>query len=591
MSAPPPRPPRPIWLTLPSIAFNAFGLVLLPFLVGISTSLFFDVAQVADTLPALLGVSAALLFPVLLLQLVGTVAKSRRELAWWHQRRQLTLSRTADVVATHLGVVTPRGWALLVGALIITAMSLAMRFADFGIMAAFGLFLFYGAVAITLFVSTFLVGTLERRLGRAESGILRQVLPAVSTTGEAVDEVITARRVPVPWGYVLLIDDENPYRLRTASRFALFNGLGEIELRGRLKETPRGHFTLGPARIWYQDIFGITRISVASMGVCELKILPRIRPIHIIDPPRTSTSSPDVVTRPHRLATEDLFRFREYANGDDTRRIQWRLSMKSGRIQVRQPETREESVRSILLVLDTYVPANLVPSAAAGADDILDMVVDAYLGITQELVSRGDSLELVAAVSGDNPSEIVLERMAGRRGMALRWRDLGARVRWQSKYDLPAMLENLPDGTHAVVVTARFTSAPPGPLPGKSIAWLYVDPAIALGKQPYPWVLQVLDIEKGPLAFLLRLFRLPHPLGSSDNALTSRVRRVWQIRMLSVARARLRAAAKRRAGSTPAELSRRGDAVYLIAITPASVSLIGEHAQQRSASTPRAAHG
>src|SRR5262249_3607712 len=153
-------------------------------------------------------------------------------------------------------------------------------------------------------------------------------------------------------------------------RYVVGTGGGKpVEARGRLRATPRGHYFLGPARLWYQDLLGITQISVASAAAAELKVLPHFRPVEIVDPPRTPRQTPDILTKPSKFPTEDHFRFREYAAGDDTRRIHWRLSLKSGRLQVRQPETKEITTQDVVLVLDAFLPPGELLDAADGADD------------------------------------------------------------------------------------------------------------------------------------------------------------------------------------------------------------------------------
>ena len=387
-------------ITLPLLLFQLLGMFILPFLVGLVGALFLEVSEVAETAPALLLITLCVLAPVLLAQLVGLVLKSRREFRWWRERGGLTVRRALDVLATHAGVVTLRGWSLLVLGCLMTLVALGLQWASFGLIAVFGLLLFYLVTGWSLFVSTFLVRTFERGLGRADATINRRMEPAVVHVGDEVEEVWTFRRVPVPAGYRLLIEDPNHPRLQTESRYMVGQQArrGELTLRGRLRVTPRGYYEVGPARLWYQDLLGITQVSVASVATAALKVLPRIKQAHVIEPPRVQSSEPDVLTKPHRFPTEDLFRFREFGVGDDTRRIHWRLSLKHGRLQVRVPETREITTQDVLLVLDSFVPAELKQAAERGAEPVLDALVDAWLSLAVELVQRGDRVTLLAAV-------------------------------------------------------------------------------------------------------------------------------------------------------------------------------------------------
>ncbi|MCB9673703.1 MAG: DUF58 domain-containing protein [Alphaproteobacteria bacterium] len=567
-------PPRPIWLTLPGVFLQLFGMFLLPFVVGLAAAVFFDVAEVAETFPALMSFTALILLPVSLAQVVGLGVKSFREMAFHWKRKTLGPSRVLDVLYTHLQVITGRGWSLLFMSLMLVLASLSWRWASLGLMATIGLFLFYMVVGWTVFTSTFFVRTFESGIGRAQSGIERQIQPAVCLAGAQAEEVFLFRRTPVPWGYSLLVEETLPARLKTESRYQVGPAArgGELERRGRLRATPRGVYLLGPAQLWYSDALGITRISVASLATAELKVLPRIRPVEVIEPPRTNRMSPDVLTRPHRFATDDHFRFSEYAPGDDTRRIHWRLSMKTGALQVRRPETREVHKRDILLVIDSYIPKGHVLDAAHGADDILDAVVEAALGITRALVEDGNRVILVAAALAPDNRTMEIEQLQAKKGGATRWQDLGARIRWQSEHDVSELMESLGENVHAVVVTARFTASPPSPKEGLSTTWVFLDPAEALGKPDKHWLLDVLDRPGGPL---MAIFTRPHPVGSEENTIARRLKSGWAKYRLWRARKVLRAIASRRSGATQRELASRGDAVYRIERTATHLRLRG----------------
>lgn len=577
--AAPRSPATPIWWSVPGCLLQGVGIFVLPFLVALPTALLFELSEVVETLPAMLAFSTVVLTPFMVLQVLGVGLKSRRELSWWARQGGLGPTRLFDVLYRHASVVTPRGWVLLLGGIAVTLFALGWQWASLGVIAVFSLLLFYAMVGWTLLVSTFLVRSFESGLGRSDTGITRQMRPAVAVTGDDVEEVVRFRNVPVPIGYVLLVEDPNPPRLRTESRYAV--GLNarrsEVEARGLLRATPRGLYRLGPARIAYQDLLGLTRVSVASVATAELEILPRLMPVVIVDPPRSPMQVPDIVTRPHRFATEDHFRFREYLPGDDVRRIHWRLSMRAGRLQVRLPEARETSTEQVLLVLDGFLPPGKLLDASHGGEEILDALVLAWLGIARELVERGNPVTLAAAVQDRESGEIRLETLSARAGTVQRWQDLGARAAWQGRYDLPKMLEELGEDTHGVVVTARFTAPPPSPAQARSITWLMMDPSDALGPPDPHWLRQLAG--PGPLAWLGWLSRLPHPVGSEDNHAYRRVRDAWRIHRRWSARGTLRTIARQRAGRTLAELAGRGDAVYRIERTPTSIRLVGLQAR------------
>jgi len=576
----PHRKARHPLLSLPILLFQVFGMFLLPFLVGLVGALFLEVSEVAETAPVLLVLTVAVLAPVLLVQLAGLVLKSRRELRWWRQRSALDLRRALDVLARHAGIITLRGWSLLVLGCLLTLLALGLQWASFGLLAVLGLLLFYVITGWSLFVSTFLVRTFERGLSRSDATIDRRMEPAVVHTGDEVEEVWRFRRVPVPAGYRLLVEDANHPRLRTESRYMVGQQArrGELTLRGRLRATPRGYFEVGPAQLWYQDLLGITRVSVASVATAALKVLPRIRPAHVIEPPRVQSSEPDVLTRPHRFPTEDLFRFREFGHGDDTRRIHWRLSLKHGRLHVRVPDTREITTQDVLLVLDSYVPPGLKQAAERGAEPVLDGLVDAWLSLATELVQRGDRVTLLAAVRAHDSDQIEVVRIAGRKGEVARWQDLGARVAWQSEHEVDALLEDCGENVHGLVATARVLGPPPGRLDGADTTWIVIDPLDALGASEPHWLAQLTG---GSVAGVLSwLTRLPHAAGSEDNAWFRRLHHTWTSLLAWRARKVLRARIAATGQALPAALGSRGDAVFQVEDTGRALTFRGLFAQR-----------
>ena len=61
------------------ICWHLGGMFVLPFLLGFVAALFFEVSEVAETLPMLLGVGLVLIFPAFVAQLLGLILKVRRE--------------------------------------------------------------------------------------------------------------------------------------------------------------------------------------------------------------------------------------------------------------------------------------------------------------------------------------------------------------------------------------------------------------------------------------------------------------------------------------------------------------------------------
>ncbi|MFZ5481631.1 MAG: DUF58 domain-containing protein [Myxococcota bacterium] len=542
------------------VAWHLGGMFATPFVLGFVAALFFEVSEVADTLPMLLAVSAVVLAPAFLAQLLGLVLKVGREARGLKARGRLNAESFLATVHRHARIVTPRGWAVLFAGTTFLVCALGMKWASLSVLGVLALLLIYGVVGATSFVSTFLVGQFEAGLRRRGS-IERGMTPAVVLAGEAAEERFTFRRVPVPPGFYLLVEDALPARLGTTSRYSVGAGAKRQELvvGGRLRRSPRGMYVLGPAEVYYQDVLGLTRISLASLATCELKVLPRFRNLDVREPPRSKLDAPDVLTKPHRFPTEDHFRFREYAAGDDTRRIHWKLSIRTGSLQVRQPETREISTKTVLLALDGYLPRGRMLDDAVGVEEVLDRLVETWISLAKELVERGDRVTLVAAARDPKTGVPTVEVLPCAKGGHARWQDLGARVVWQGGFDLPQLLAEVGPDQHAIVVSSRFQAPPPAPFGGQSLTWVFLPPQDALGPRD-PTLLEALH--GSPVGAIAWLFRLPHPAGADENSLAGQLRHVTETNGRLAARRRLRAVARANGARTLQALIARGDAVY-----------------------------
>jgi uncharacterized protein (DUF58 family) len=554
------------------IVFNLFGLFLLPFVVGFVAALFFEVSQFGETLPFLVVIAGLVIAPSFLMLMFGVAWKTRRELKLLRAAGRSDVRSVVATIHRHVSVVTPRGWSVFLAGLLFVVLSLGAKWADLSMVAVLALTSFYGVVGLSTFLSGFIVSSFEAQL-RKRASVERQMSPAVVLAGEVAEERFTFRRVPVPPLYFLLVEDPLPPRLATTSRYAVGAGARREELvvAGRLRRTPRGMYRLGPAHIYFQDALGFTRVSVASLATAELKVLPRFRHLQVIEPPRSNLEKPDILTRPHRFPTEDYFRFRDYQSGDDTRRIQWKLSMKSGQVQLRMPETKEISTKNVLLVIDSFLPAGRMLDDAVGVEEVLDKMVETWISMAQELVSRGDHVSLVCAARNQE-GVLGVEVLQASKGGHVRWQDLGSRVIWQGRWDLPELLKQAGGDTHGVIVSSRFQAPPPGGFEGASLTWIYLPPERALaGKDP-----TLLEALAGtPVNAFLWLFRLPFPVGSDENGVFAQLRIFREQAGRLAARRRLRVLAKRDGERILAQILARGDTVYRLEMGQGTHRLVG----------------
>lgn len=557
--------PHPL-RSLAGIGLQGCGIVFLPFVVAIACAVLFDVSEVADTGAALTAVALIFILPPMAMQLLSVVIKVGRERRMLHELGRRGLSELLASVHRHLRILTPRGWGALFTGLWFVALALSAKWASLGMLAVLSLLLFYTVLGLSSVASIFLVRSFARGLGREDSNIQRELSPAVVLAGEPAEERFLLTRVGVPPGFTLIIRDANLPPLRTESRYAVGAGARrtQVTLSGRFRATPRGLHHLGPAEISFQDALGFTQISVASLATATLKVLPRFRPLFIIEPPRSRLQAPDVLTVPHRQPTEDPFRFKEYHAGDDTRRIHWRLSIRTGRLQVREPETREISTRQVVLVLDSFLPPGRLLDDAIGVATVLDHLVETWLSLARELHGRGDKVVLVAAVDAGG-GKVLAEAVQGAADPR-RWQDLGARACWQGAMDVDTLMSTALEGRgeagHGVAVSSRFFDPPSKALAELSFTWVYLPPVYALGPEEPPFWRQWLGAGHTGVRLLARLMLLPGPVGSDENRTLVQLGEAAHEYRLYQARRRLRIIARQRGDRTLTALLGREEAVY-----------------------------
>jgi Protein of unknown function DUF58 len=268
------------------------------------------------------------------------------------------------------------------------------------------------------------------------------------------------------------------------------------------------------------------------------------------------------------MATEEHYRTRPYVPGDDLRRVHWKQSVNTGQLVVRVPEAVPYAPTRVRLVLDTYLPPGLRVAANAGGralkegeraiarapevlDDVLDLLVEGWVGLAHTLLRRGEAVSLVVAVKdGDR---IVVKELECKRGEERKWRSIGADVAWQNDFTVEQAVSSVAPLTQAkassVVVSAGLF-APPSP-PGPGTSYIVADGASIVHDPP-----------KDDLGPLRRFFFFDYPVGAEDNRIdwrkliSPKPPSVLAVRT-ALARATLLAVDHARAAGAPVLLVRR----------------------------------
>lgn len=509
--------------------FHTALLFLLPWLTGALAGMIFDVRQVEETAGQFATIFSFVVVPLLVLQLAAISVKVGRELRAAQSEGRRGFAVLVDALDRHVRVLTGRGLGMAVASLLMVVTALAVKWAELGVLAVAGLGLMYVASTVATLVSAFSVRAFDDRVRRRRGSIDREMSPAVVDAGDPVEERFVLARMPVPFGFRLHIEEALPARLGGDTRFAVDRTVShaEVAVSAPLAKTPRGVYKVGPAEIWYEDILGLTRVFVAARAEAALRALPRVRAVVFERRPRSRDRAEGAFAIVGRLPTEDHYRTRPYVAGDDTRRVHWKQSINTGQLIVRVPESVPMTPNRVRIVLDTFLPTT-GPLATGGAPaegmgEVLDLLVDAWVSVANELLSRGERVSIAAAVTEDGVTTV--KEVDCRRGESRRWRSLAAEVAWQGTLrfpDVAARLPNLragavslPGGAHAatpragaepstVVVSAGFGF---GGAVAPGTSFIVGDAATVAPDPPAP--------RRG----LARLLMFPYPAGAEDNRL------------------------------------------------------------------------
>lgn len=494
------------FLKLLRAGFHGMLLFLLPWGVGGLSSVAFDTREVQETGGELARYFAYFTVPLLFAQLVAIsmkVARERRALAESGVRG---FTGFVEALDRHVRVLTGRGISLALTSLVAVGLALSAKWAQLGVLAVAGLGLNYVFATAATLVSAFSVRAFDDRMKRGRGSIDREIVPAVIDAGESVEERFVLSRVPVPPGFRLHIEEVLPRRLGGETRFALDRSVSRADatVSAPLPRTPRGVYQLGPATIWYEDVLGLTRVRVASRATASLRSLPRLRPLMLEKKPRALAKAEGSLSMLSRQATEEHYGVRAYIPGDDVRRLHWKLSVKTGTLQVRVPEAVPYAPRKVLLVLDSYLP-EADGTIEEHLEAVLDLMVEGWVALAHTLAKRGEKVSLAVAVR-DGAGQVKVVELQAKRGEERRWRALGSDVVWQAFLPLGAFPKP-PGDMSAIFITAGFGPAAEQVGPGSSV--IYADPSVVAEAAA--------ELPKGRLGDLAKLLFFKYPVGSDDN--------------------------------------------------------------------------
>ena len=192
------------------------------------------------------------------------------------------------------------------------------------------------------------------RLGRHDLELTRRVSPERANAHQPVDITLTVTnrgRGPAP---LLLMEEKLPVGITGLGRFAL-NGIepaGQRKATYKIEAVSRGRYDIGPLEVIVSDPFGLARVKSQGLDTSTLLVHPRIERLSLPrDMGERRSAAAAALRQPTGPRGEDFYTLREYAEGDELRKIHWPSTAKRNKLMIRQEETPWH-MRSTILIDD-----------------------------------------------------------------------------------------------------------------------------------------------------------------------------------------------------------------------------------------------
>jgi uncharacterized protein (DUF58 family) len=352
----------------------------------------------------------------------------------------LDARRTRVPVWERVDVLTSTGAAMMAtgaGALILAS---ALGWASLSIVGVLGV----GAVYLAV-IWTALVAGSDAPWRRAK--ITRTIVPDRAVEGEPLREQVRLTNVSIPAGMRLFITGR-AMRHGAVSRYIVESrdSGADVKLESELGPALRGEHQAPPLELWLGDVFGLTRSAIVRRGEATFTVTPKPMVVdgaqHLLGAGGDAAMSIPA----HAIPTEGSFKIREYADGDDTRRIHWLRSLQQNRLVVRLPDEIPPADPVVRLILDNEL-AGVETLQCRTPDEMLDALVRVWLGIGKALADRGTRVTLVAAVG-----DAIKERPLVSRAPRTKVLELGAQVTWQPELPWRSLLRR---NERQIIVSCR----------------------------------------------------------------------------------------------------------------------------------------
>lgn len=273
--------------------------------------------------------------------------------------------------------------------------------------------------------------------------------------------------LPVVW---LHLNESLPQELLLSGVQRQVLSLGPHEkssLHYLLEGRRRGYYPVGPLLTRTGDLFGLAGEEEKRYGAEHLTVYPKIIPFTRVRLPSRSPMGTLKHTQPQFEDPSRVTGKRDYVSGDSLRRVDWKATAASGRLQVKLFEP------SIALETMIFLNLNTAEYESRSRLDASELGIVVAASLANWVIGQRQSVGL--ATNGSDP---LLGRDArpGVRGMApdlvppgrgrahlMRVLDVLARVQLAESCPLVELLGrelvNLPWGTSLILITSHFDDA------------------------------------------------------------------------------------------------------------------------------------
>jgi uncharacterized protein (DUF58 family) len=272
-------------------------------------------------------------------------------------------------------------------------------------------------------------------------------------------ELHNTSRLPVVW---MRLHDSVPVEIASAEtlrRVVSIGSRGKRSFEYVLQPGRRGYYQIGPVFLYSGDMLGLSGESARQGASDHLTVYPRIIPLSRMDLP---SRSPMGTLRHHQPIFEDPTRVRgkrDYVAGDSLRRVDWKSTAITGRLQVKllEPSIALETVIFLNLHSEDYYYRGRIDATELG------IIVAASIAnwVTGKKQTVGFATNGTDSLSEDGRAPVLPTEKG--RGHLMRILDVLARIQLNETASFTQLLQrqrvHMAWGTTVVLITGNADNA------------------------------------------------------------------------------------------------------------------------------------